>query len=409
MLSSRLSADLDRPLLLVTVLLALIGILFVYSATAMPESTVEHELYLKQFVWLAIALGGAGVAAAVPYRILEGKTAWLIYAIGMVTLVLTLFIGHVGLGAQRWLGWGPLKFQPSELAKVATVLVLATILSERRLDLTQLRSLVKPIAVAAAPCALVLRQPDLGTSLCFVMVLFTMLYWAGLPMLYLFLLLTPIINMVTSFSTPAWAIFAVVLALVLHRSRLRLVPILFVVALNLAVGIATPRVWNHLEPYQRQRILTFLNPNADPYGAGYQIIQSKIAIGSGKVAGKGLMHGTQKGLEFLPEQHTDFIFSVVGEETGFLGAGFVTVLYMMLILRGVRVSQRARNRFGSLLAVGLTSIFLYHVLVNLCMTVGLAPVTGLPLPLLSYGGTSLLTSFIQVGLIQNVAMRWREY
>jgi rod shape determining protein RodA len=292
---------------------------------------------------------------------------------------------------------------------VATVLVLATILSQRRLDLTQLRSLVKPIVVAAVPCALVLRQPDLGTSLCFVMVLFTMLYWAGLPMLYLFLLLTPIINAVCTFSTPAWAIFAVVLALVLHRSRLRLAPILFVVAVNLAVGIATPTVWNHLEPYQRQRIATFLNPNADPYGAGYQIIQSKIAIGSGKVAGKGLLHGTQKGLEFLPEQHTDFIFSVVGEETGFLGAGFVTVLYMMLILRGVRVGQRARNRFGSLLAVGLTSIFLYHVLVNLCMTVGLAPVTGLPLPLLSYGGTSLLTSFIQVGLIQNVAMRWREY
>ena len=409
MLTSRLSSDLDRPLLLTTVLLALIGILFVYSATAMPASTVEHELYLKQFVWLAIALAGAAVAAAVPSRILEGKTAWLVYAVGVLTLILTLFVGHVGLGAQRWLGWGPLKFQPSELAKVATVLVLATILSQRRLDLTQLRSLVKPILVAAVPFALVLRQPDLGTSLCFVMVLFTMLYWAGLPMLYMFLLLTPLINVVTSFYVPAWALFAVVLALVLHRSRLRLAPILLVVALNLAVGIATPTVWNHLEPYQRQRISTFLDPNADPYGAGYQIIQSKIAIGSGRVAGKGLLNGTQKGLEFLPEQHTDFIFSVVGEETGFLGAGFVTVLYMMLILRGVRVGQRARNRFGSLLAVGLTSIFLYHVLVNLCMTVGLAPVTGLPLPLLSYGGTSLLTSFIQVGLIQNVSMRWREY
>ncbi|HEU5310418.1 MAG TPA: FtsW/RodA/SpoVE family cell cycle protein, partial [Candidatus Eisenbacteria bacterium] len=137
--------------------------------------------------------------------------------------------------------------------------------------------------------------------------------------------------------------------------------------------------------------------------------QSKIAIGSGGVTGKGFLHGTQKGLEFLPEQHTDFIFSVVGEETGFVGAAFVTVLYLLLILRGVRVAQRARNRFGGLMAIGLTSIFLYHVLVNICMTVGLAPVTGLPLPLLSYGGTSLLTSFLQVGLIQNVAMRWREY
>jgi rod shape determining protein RodA len=255
----------------------------------------------------------------------------------------------------------------------------------------------------------VLRQPDLGTSLTFIMIFFSMLYWAGLPLLYLFLLLTPMINVATSFYLPAWIVFAVILAFVLYRSRLRLVPILVVVAINLVVGIATPQVWNHLEPYQRQRISTFLDPAADPYGAGYQIIQSKIAIGSGQVAGKGFLNGTQKGLAFLPEQHTDFIFSVVGEETGFLGAGVVTVLYLVLILRGLKIAHRARNRFGGLLAIGLTSVFLYHVLVNVCMTVGLAPVTGLPLPLLSYGGTSLLTSFLQVGLIQNVAMRWREY
>lgn len=224
-----------------------------------------------------------------------------------------------------------------------------------------------------------------------------------------FLLLTPIINVVLSFVLPLWILYAALLAFILYRSRLRLVPILVVVAVNLVVGIVTPQVWNHLEPYQRQRVTTFLDPNGDPYGAGYQIIQSKIAIGSGQVWGKGLMHGTQKGLAFLPEQHTDFIFSVVGEEAGFLGAGFVTVLYLVLVTRGVKVAHRARNRFGSLVAIGMTSIFLYHILVNMLMTVGLAPVTGLPLPLLSYGGTSLLTSFLQIGLIQNVAMRWREY
>jgi rod shape determining protein RodA len=182
-----------------------------------------------------------------------------------------------------------------------------------------------------------------------------------------------------------------------------------VVAINLVVGIVTPQVWNHLKPYQRQRIATFLDPAADPYGAGYQIIQSKIAIGSGQALGKGFLHGSQKALAFLPEQHTDFIFSVVGEETGFFGAAIVTLLYFILIYRGIRIAHHARNRFASLLAIGLTSIFLYHVLVNICMTVGLAPVTGLPLPLLSYGGTSLLTSFLQIGLIQNIAMRWREY
>jgi rod shape determining protein RodA len=406
---TRITSDLDRPLLVTTILLALIGIAFVYSATMMPNSTVERGLYLRQFIWLAIALVGGTLIAAVPYRIYEGKTAWLLYGIGVGLLLLTIFIGHTGLGAQRWLGWGPVKFQPSELAKLATVIVLASMLSQRRVDLTQVSTLAKAVLVAGLPFLLVLKQPDLGTSLCFIMILITMLYWGGLSFLFLFLLLTPMINVALSFYFPAWALFAVVLAYVLYRSRLRLAPLVLVVAVNLAVGIVTPQVWNHLEPYQRQRITTFIDPSADSYGAGYQIIQSKIAIGSGGIAGKGFLQGSQKALEFLPEQHTDFIFSVIGEETGFLGAAFVTALYMVLILRGVRIAQRARNRFGGLLAIGMTSIFLYHVVVNICMTVGLAPVTGLPLPLLSYGGTSLVTSFLQVGLIQNIAMRWREY
>jgi rod shape determining protein RodA len=409
MAGTRITSDLDRPLLITTMLLALIGIAFVYSATMMPNSAVERGLYLRQFIWLAIALAGGAVMAAVPYRIYEGKTAWLFYVIGVGLLLLTVFIGHTGLGAQRWLGWGPVKFQPSELAKLATVIVLASMLSQRRVDLTQIGTLAKAILVAGVPFLLVLKQPDLGTSLCFIMILITMLYWGGLSFLFLFLLLTPMINVALSFYFPAWALFAVVLAYVLYRSRLRLAPLVLVVAVNLAVGIVTPQVWNHLEPYQRQRITTFIDPGADSYGAGYQIIQSKIAIGSGGIVGKGFLQGSQKALEFLPEQHTDFIFSVIGEETGFVGAAFVTALYMVLILRGVRIAQRARNRFGSLLAIGMTSIFLYHVVVNICMTVGLAPVTGLPLPLLSYGGTSLVTSFLQVGLIQNIAMRWREY
>jgi len=409
MANMRLASEVDRPLLVASVLLALIGIAFVFSATANAVMEAKQGLYLKQFIWLGVALAGGALTAAVPYRVYEGKTSYLLYALGAFLLVLTLFIGHVGLGAQRWLGWGAFKFQPSELAKVALVVVLATILSDRKTDLTKVRTLVKPCFLAFIPFALVLKQPDLGTSVAFIMILFTMLFWAGLPPLYLFLLLTPLINVGLSFFLPLWILFAAILALVLYRSRLRLMPILIVVAINLVVGIVTPQVWNHLEPYQRQRVTTFLDPNGDPYGAGYQIIQSKIAIGSGQVWGKGFLNGTQKGLAFLPEQHTDFIFSVVGEETGFLGAAVVTLLYLTLVLRGVKVAHRARNRFGSLLAIGMTSIFLYHILVNICMTVGLAPVTGLPLPLLSYGGTSLLTSFLQIGLIQNVAMRWREY
>lgn len=406
---TRLWADLDRSLLTVTLLLTLIGIAFVYSATAPPAPEAKQMLYLKQLLWLGIAFVAGAFIAALPYRVYQGRTAWLLYAVGLGLLVLTLFIGHVGLGAQRWLGWGPIKIQPSEPAKVATVILVASLLADRKMDLTELRTLVKPLIVVGVPFLLVLKQPDLGTAVSFVAILLTMLYWAGLPPLYLFFLLTPFINVALSFFLPGWLLFAGVLVYILYRSRLGLATLLLVVAVNLAVGIATPQIWNHLQPYQRQRITTFLDPGNDPYGSGYQIIQSKIAIGSGEMFGKGFLHGTQKGLAFLPEQHTDFIYSVVGEETGFIGAGFVAVLYLMLILRGIRVAHRARNRFASLLGIGMTSIFLYHVLVNIWMTVGLAPVTGLPLPLLSYGGSSLVVSFIQVGLIQNVSMRWREY
>src|SRR5258706_239612 len=310
MISPRFSPDIDRPLLISTLLLTLIGIAFVFSATSMPSAATEHGLYLKQAIYLVLALLAGALIAAIPYRVYEGKTSYLLYGIGLALLVLTLFIGHVGLGAQRWLGWGPIKIQPSELAKVATVILLASQLADRKKDWTQIKNLVRPVLTAAVPCLLVLKQPDLGTAIAFVAILFTMLYWAGLPFLYLFFMITPIANV---------------------------------------------------------------------------------------------------ALAFLPEQHTDFIYSVVGEETGFLGAGIVASLYLLLILRGIKVANRARNRFGGLLAIGMTSIFLYHVLVNIWMTVGLAPVTGLPLPLLSYGGSSLVASFLQVGLIQNVAMRWREY
>ncbi len=409
MIAPRFSPDIDRPLLFATLLLTLIGIAFVFSATSMPSATAEHGLYLKQIAYLLIALFFGGLIAAVPYRVYEGKTAYLLYGIGLALLVLTLFVGHVGLGAQRWLGWGPVKIQPSELAKVATAILLANQLADRKKDWTQMKNLFGAVVTALVPFLLVLKQPDLGTSVAFIAILFLMLYWAGLPLLYLFFMVTPFINVVLSFVPFAWILFLGALAVILYRSRIRLLPLLVVVGVNLVVGIATPQIWNHLQPYQKQRISSFLDPSADAYGAGYQIIQSKIAIGSGQFLGKGFLHGTQKALAFLPEQHTDFIYSVVGEETGFIGAAIVASLYLLLILRGIRIAHRARNRFGGLLAIGMTSIFLYHVLVNIWMTVGLAPVTGLPLPLLSYGGSSLVASFLQVGLIQNVAMRWREY
>ena len=236
-----------------------------------------------------------------------------------------------------------------------------------------------------------------------------MYFWAGMPLRQLLLGLSPVLNAALFFLTGAvwWSGGLVVAILALVRPRLT--TLLVVLALNAGVGYALPHVWNHLHDYQKRRIETFLNPGSDPYHAGYQVIQSRIAIGSGGFAGTGYLRGSQKGLAFLPMRHTDFIFSVVGEEWGFLGTTAVVLLFALLILRGLRLALVVRSGFASLLAVGMVTVFFYHVMVNVLMTVGWAPVTGLPLPLISYGGTALVANGIQIGLLQNVALRRAEF
>jgi rod shape determining protein RodA len=220
--------------------------------------------------------------------------------------------------------------------------------------------------------------------------------------------LSPVLNVILYFVTHSLLWFAGLFVVMLGFVRPRLPVLLAIVALNGAVGIAMPHLWQTLKPYQRQRIETFLNPENDPYGAGYQIIQSKIAIGSGGKYGKGYLRGTQKGLAFLPMRHTDFIFSVLGEELGLLGALTVVLLYALLLLRGLRLAEMCRNEFASLMGVGLVAAFFYHIMVNMLMTIGWAPVTGLPLPLISYGGTALIVNGVEIGLLQNIALRRQE-
>jgi rod shape determining protein RodA len=218
-----------------------------------------------------------------------------------------------------------------------------------------------------------------------------------------------VFNVVLFFATGSMWWFAGLLAAMLAAFRPRLPMLLIILALNGAVSWAVPHLWDHLHDYQKRRIETFLNPGADPYGSGYQIIQSKIAIGSGGVTGKGYLKGSQKALAFLPMRHTDFIYSVVGEEFGFIGSLTVVILYGVIVIRGYRIAMVSRSGFASLMAVGLVTAFFYHIMVNMLMTIGWAPVTGLPLPLLSYGGTALIVNSLQLGLLQNVAIRRREH
>jgi rod shape determining protein RodA len=398
--------EIDVPLALGALALVAIGLLVVFSATSVPGA--HQGLWTKQLVWALVAIGAAWIAAAIHYRAYD-SLAYPAYFVSLLLLVLVLVMGTSALGAKRWLEFGPIKFQPSEIAKIATVLVLARRFDDPKVDLRKLRYWLPALAIVLVPFALVAKEPDLGTSLSFPVILMAMYYWGGMPLSTLLLGLSPVVNVVLFFTTGTLWWFLGLLAILLGVVRPRIATLILVLAVNGAVAYEMPHLWNHLADYQKRRIETFLNPDNDPSGAGYQIIQSKIAIGSGGVTGKGYLRGTQKALAFLPMRHTDFVFSVVGEELGLAGALTVVLLYALVILRGYRLAMVARNGFASLMAVGLVTALFYHVMVNMLMTVGWAPVTGLPLPLISYGGTALIVNGVQLGLLQNVALRRQEF
>jgi len=289
--------------------------------------------------------------------------------------------------------------QPAELAKPLTALMLARVLALRREDPKSLLDLWRPIAVVAVPWLLIMAQPDLGSGIVFVGILFAMLYWAGMPWQMLVLLASPVVSLVLSFSPTFWGTwFLLLLALILWYKPFLAEGVTLVVA-NVVMGVLAPLAWDKLKPYQQRRLLVFLDPQNDPRASGYHVIQSQVAIGSGGWFGKGWTLGTQKRLAFLPAQHTDFIFAVVGEEMGFIGVSLALALFLALLLRCTRVASRATDSFSSLAAFGLASAWFVHVMVNVGMTLNLMPITGIPLPFFSYGGSFMLISWLAVGAL----------
>ncbi len=397
---------LDVPLAMGTLGLITIGLMTVYSATSIPGA--HQGLWIKQLVWFGVAVAVAWGVAAVHYRIYD-SISWPMYGVSLVLLVAVFAIGVERLGAKRWIELGPLQFQPSEIAKIATTFVLARYFDHSKLDLRKIRWWLPPLFIAMVPFVLVAKEPDLGTASSFPAMLIAMYFWAGMPAGQLLLGLSPILNiaMYFLFRNPFWFIPVFVAMVVVARPRIPILILMLVI--NLAIGVTVSKIWDHMHDYQKQRIETFMNPESDPTGSGYQIIQSKIAIGSGGVIGKGYLKGSQKALAFLPMRHTDFIYSVVGEELGLLGSLTVVLLYGIVILRGYRLAAIARDGFAGLMAVGITTALFFHIMVNMLMTIGWAPVTGVPLPFLSYGGTALIVNCMQIGLLQNVALRRREY
>ena len=321
---------LDTPLILLVISLFSIGIIAVFSAT--HTVGMDNPNYFSKQLILGIAgLAIMIIMAFIPFKLIQ-RSSYLFYGLSLFLLVVVLFFGSRGFGAERWLAIGPLKLQPSELAKLATIMAVASYLSRTDVNANQAKNLVVSVAFFIVPFLLIAKQPDLGTSLVFIILCLPMLYWAGLNWFYMFIFLTPALTMLLSFSFLAFLIWMIFISSVLIISRRKPIILVAVFLLHIVVGLVTPVLWSQLKPYQKQRILTFANPEADPKGSGYQIIQSKVAIGSGGIWGKGFLEGSQTQLRFLPAQHTDFIFSVIGEEWGFVGVAVIVLLFITLIL-----------------------------------------------------------------------------
>jgi rod shape determining protein RodA len=388
-------------------LLSVFGLAMIYSAgvTISPQRVVQVA-WVRQLAWFGIALGAFTVVSRVPTRWLEWA-AVPAYVLSLVLLAATLVIGSgagTAAGTKSFLALGPVRFQPAEVAKLATILVLARYLASRPSAPVGLRDVVVPGLLAALPLGLVLLQPDLGTAQAFVGILFATLFWAGTPVSLLLLLASPVAALILAFNTVVWSVYIVVvmIALFVLRYRLFLYESAAVLFANFAAGTIARPLWNSMPAYQQNRILVFLDPEVDPRGAGYHIIQSKVAIGNGGLWGKGFTDGTQKRYDFLPEQHTDFIFAVVGEELGFVGVVLALLGFAWVMARLIRLAADSEDPFAGLVLMGIFGAWIVHIFVNIGMTLGVVPITGIPLPFVSYGGSFLLMSWVAAAIAVRV-------
>ncbi len=393
------------PVILICVLLfSLYSLLAVYSATSSSEGEQIRENFYKQVAWIVIGLILFFGLSFIPLSFVFSLT-YTAYAILLLMILLIDLYGAISSGAQRWFEFGGVKIQPSEFMKPVLVLTLARFLSPEHHDPNKLGNLFITASLVLAPFVLVLQQPDLGTSLVYLAVVIPILYWRGLSPFTIFVIISPVAAFLASFNFYSFSAIILIISIILALSKRGKLIGWTVFASNVFVGTLSPLVWNKLHGYQQQRILTFLGVVDDPKGVGYQIIQSMVAIGSGGFFGKGLLHGTQTQLRFLPAQHTDFIFSVLAEEWGFIGSVVVLATFFVFISRSIKIASMVGYHFASLATFGMAAIFLFQVVVNLGMTMGIMPVTGVPLPFISYGGSAMITNMIMAGLISNAAVQ----
>ncbi len=398
--------QLDRVLLVTLFCLVAFGLAMVYSAGQTDVPSSATGAWIRQSVWIVLAIVAGVGSFRASFRLIEWAAPW-IYGFGVVLLLWLLVAGTgagTAAGTKSWLAIGSIRLgQPVELAKLATILLLARHLSSLRQPARTLRELVMPGAIAGLPFLLVMAQPDLGSAIVFAGILFSMLFWSGVRPSLLLLLASPLVSLLLAVDTRWWGAWILLLTVLLLLWRTYLTEGVFIWLVNSAMGVVAILLWNRLKPYQQQRLISFVNPEADPIKSGYQAIQSKVAIGSGGWLGNGYLDGPQKRLAFLPEQPTDFIFSVVGEELGFIGVVVALVLFFMLFSRLIVIARRATNTFSSLVVFGTLGLLFTHVFENVGMTINVMPITGIPLPFFSYGGSFVLACGIAMGLVFRVA------
>ncbi len=386
--------------------LVIIGLVSVYSATYDARAGI---IFQRQLIWAAVGFVLMIGAAFFPLRTLQ-RVSFPLYGVTLLILLVLLLVGKTISGSRSWFGFGGFGIQPSEFAKVTTVLALAAFLSKSTTTLESMKHLAIAIALVMVPMALVLAQPDMGTAIIFFGLFLPILYWAGAESSVLAFIIAPMIAAAGAlFGTTVFVIsIAAALALLVFTRR-NLFSTAVAFGITIVVGLSTQVVLDRMPAYQQKRIMAFLNPEADPLGSGYNVLQSKVAIGSGGVFGKGFLHGTQTQLNFIPEQWTDFIFCVPGEEFGFVGASIVLLLFGALLFHGIKIASTQKNKFASIAAIGFTGIFALHAVINIGMSMGLMPVVGIPLSFLSYGGSALMANMIMGGLLMNFYGRRKDY
>ena len=387
-------------ILFIVFIILCFGLISLYSV-AESKSLGESNAFLRQLIFLGPAILLMFIFIILPKKLIH-EYVYLLYG-SVVLFVLMPYFSPQVADTHRWIDIGlPFSLQPSEIAKLVIVLTLARYLSDRKIELDHFAALLMPFIIAFIPAIIVLNQPDLGTAIVMMSPVIPMLYWVGARPFHLFLVIAPTLSIITAFDVSVFTSWTIVMAIVIFLSKPKLWNGISIFFSNIFLGLVFPLFWNgFLRPYHRNRILTAINPELDPLGSGYQVIQSKTALGSGGFFGKGWGEGTQTQLKFLPVQESDFIVSVIGEELGFFAISIMVFLFLYLILKIFYLAFHSTDRFSGLVLVGISTIFLSHIFVNCSMASGMIPVKGLPLPFVSYGGSFLLSSFIMIGIVIN--------